>query len=547
MPSACLICNRTSKHRASGVSFHRFPPKSEAVKCKQWLLALGLTESEVADHHRVCSEHFPNGDCTQLPSLYLGERFRSPKKIWTARGQRAAKRKSTDTGSRAGPSAKRHLQYSTSPATIRTSSDRSDEEDFGTSTALSTPIGEVLLSDYSVHELPSECSEESTLDTSGISGSYANESSTNVIVHTALVARIEALEIENKALHRQVSCTSKPFRLSIIAHSDSLVHFYTGFQSYDMLLTFFDFLGPVVNHLEYWGSKETVSRKRKTKLDPLNQFFVTLIKLRLNLREKDIALRFGVAASTISKYFITCISFLHKHLSELQWTPTLEQVKRTLPEAFREKFPDTYAIIDASEVFIKTPCDLQYQSSTWSNYKHHNTAKFIVACTPNGAISFVSPLYVGSISDVELTHVSGFIESLSGKTGVSIMADRGFTISDQLAPHGIKLNIPPFMEGRAQLSAEDVRKGRKIASVRIHVERAIGRIKNFTILKGTLPISISRIANQIVQVCAWLVNFQPVLIPPPSGDMEEVDTYFANLTNEESDYDADTELSDEEI
>lgn len=58
---------------------------------------------------------------------------------------------------------------------------------------------------------------------------------------------------------------------------------------------------------------------------------------------------------------------------------------------------------------------------------------------------------------------------------------------------------------------------------------------------------MSRIANQIVQVCAWLVNFQPVLIPPPLGDMEEVDTYFANLSNEDSDYDADTELGDEEI
>ena len=546
MPSTCLISNRTSKQLGSGVSFHRFPPKSEAVKRGKWLLVLGLNESDVADHHRVCSQHFPNGDCTQLPSLYLGKRFRSPKKSWTARWQRAAKRKSADTGDKAGPCAKRHLEYSTSPATTRKSSDQSGGEESGTS-SLCTPIGEVLLSDYSVHELPSECSEESALDVSGLSGSYANESSTNAIVSTALVARIEALEIENKALHRQVSSTSKPFRLSVIAHSDSLVNFYTGFQSYDLLLTFFDFLGPVVNHLEYWGSKEKASRKRKTKLDPLNQFFLMLIKLRLNLREKDIALRFGITTSTVSKYFITWISFLHKHLAELQWTPTREQVKCTLPEAFREKFPDTYAIIDASEVFIETPCDLQYQSSTWSNYKHHNTAKFIVSCTPNGAISFVSPLYVGSISDVELTRVSGFIEALSGKAGVSIMADRGFTISDQLAPHGIKLNIPPFMEGRSQLSAEDVRKGCKIASLRIHVERAIGRIKNFTILKGTLPLSMARIANQIVQVCAWLVNFQPALIPPPSGDMDEVDTYFANLSNEDADYDADTELSDDQI
>ena len=62
-------------------------------------------------------------------------------------------------------------------------------------------------------------------------------------------------------------------------------------------------------------------------------------------------------------------------------------------------------------------------------------------------ISFVSPLYVRSITDVELTRVSGYLESLQGKEGVSEMADRGFTISHQLSPLGITLHIPPFMEG----------------------------------------------------------------------------------------------------
>ena len=42
MHSTCLICNRTSQQLGSGVSFHRFPPKSQAVQCKQWLLALNL-------------------------------------------------------------------------------------------------------------------------------------------------------------------------------------------------------------------------------------------------------------------------------------------------------------------------------------------------------------------------------------------------------------------------------------------------------------------------------------------------------------------------
>ena len=52
--------------------------------------------------------------------------------------------------------------------------------------------------------------------------------------------------------------------------------------------------------------------------------------------------------------------------------PTVSQVLGTLPTAFKENFPTTYAVIDGSEVFIETPSDLSMQSSTWSQYKHHN-------------------------------------------------------------------------------------------------------------------------------------------------------------------------------
>ena len=110
-------------------------------------------------------------------------------------------------------------------------------------------------------------------------------------------------------------------------------------------------------------------------------------------------------------------------------------------------------------------------------------------------------MFVGSVSDVELTRACGFLTKLEDKPGISIMADRGFTIRDTLKELNIELNLPPFMEGRQQLPAEDVRIGRSIASLRIHVERAIGRIKSFSILKETIPINLSRLINQIVCVC----------------------------------------------
>ena len=61
------------------------------------------------------------------------------------------------------------------------------------------------------------------------------------------------------------------------------------------------------------------------------------------------------------------------------------------------------------------------------------------------------------------------------------------------------------MEGRAKLSLAEVTVGSKIVSLCIHAERVIGQIKNFTILKGTIPLSMSMIFNEIV--CIYVVGW----------------------------------------
>ena len=58
------------------------------------------------------------------------------------------------------------------------------------------------------------------------------------------------------------------------------------------------------------------------------------------------------------------------------------------------------------------------------------------------------------------------------------MAGKGFTIEDIL-PLGISLDIPPFLGMSDQMSPEDVIKTQHIASLRIQVERAIKKVKNF--------------------------------------------------------------------
>lgn len=94
---------------------------------------------------------------------------------------------------------------------------------------------------------------------------------------------------------------------------------------------------------------------------------------------------------------------------------------------------------------------------------------------------------------------SGFLK-LPFEQGDSVMADKGFTIEDVL-PLGVSLNIPPFLGMSDQMPAEDVIKTQEIASLRIHVERAINKIKNFLIFEGVVPISQFCIVNQMWCVC----------------------------------------------
>ena len=51
------------------------------------------------------------------------------------------------------------------------------------------------------------------------------------------------------------------------------------------------------------------------------------------------------------------------------------------------------------ELFIEKPSDLLAKSCTWLQYKHHNTAKYLISLTPQGIISFISNGWGGRASD----------------------------------------------------------------------------------------------------------------------------------------------------
>ena len=72
--------------------------------------------------------------------------------------------------------------------------------------------------------------------------------------------------------------------------SDDKVRSYTGIPSYQVLIATFNHVVPHVSH-------------RTQALDPLQEFVLVLIKLRLNVPFKDLAYRFLVSVPTVSRIF----------------------------------------------------------------------------------------------------------------------------------------------------------------------------------------------------------------------------------------------------
>ncbi|XP_062567690.1 uncharacterized protein LOC134229923 [Saccostrea cucullata] len=225
-----------------------------------------------------------------------------------------------------------------------------------------------------------------------------------------------------------IQCEIPTFgKLSVesLMNNDKIINFYTGFQDYNHFMMFFHCLGPSVGELTYQCSL----------LHPKDQLFMTLIKLRQDKEDLELSMLFNVSESTVSRIIITWINFMYFQLKEINIWPAPAVIHEYMPQDFNSKFPNTRVILDATEIPIERPSHVNCQSVTWSNYKHKNTLKTMIGCSPKGAITFISDSYGGSASDRQIIEKSCLLEPTLNlfEKGDSIMADRGIMVQDLCA------------------------------------------------------------------------------------------------------------------
>jgi len=282
------------------------------------------------------------------------------------------------------------------------------------------------------------------------------------------------------------------------------LQFYTGLDNHTTFLTVLSSLGPAAYHLNYLYDKNP-------SLSVPNQLFLTLVKLRTYKTNFELSRLFNISEAEVYIVFVTWIKFMGLQWREINVWPVREVVDFFAPIDFREKFHSTRVIVDGTEIPIKVPKVPAAQQITFSNYKNRNTAKALIGITPGGLVSFISDAYGGSASDrqiVERTNLRAITDP-----GDSVMADKGFDVQDLFAPVDVTVNIPTFFKKRNRFGHKTVLRDRKIASKRVHVERAIGLAKTYKILTHALNHTDSVLSSDIVFVCFMLTNFRRCIVP----------------------------------
>ena len=134
--------------------------------------------------------------------------------------------------------------------------------------------------------------------------------------------------------------------------------FYTGIANFVLLTHVFNL---VAKHIKHTSTNV---------LPPFLEFIITLMKIELNCLFQDLAYRFGISVSTVSRIFDKWIDIMSTHLQFLKLWPQRE----VMPLVFKQNFGNKVAvIIDCFEVFIERPSSLIARAMTWSNYKHYNS------------------------------------------------------------------------------------------------------------------------------------------------------------------------------
>ncbi len=316
-------------------------------------------------------------------------------------------------------------------------------------------------------------------------------------------AQMKLDRLEEKS--RQLKC--EPFFLLRLQCEPEVISFYTGFKDYNTLKAFYLALQPTPETIWKWSHTLKVNNTEENTevtgfsaqhLCLFDQLFLFLCFVRRGFLPVDMSKRFQVSA--VQTTCRTWCHYLFFMLGALPIWPSRQAVDELMPPFFRMTFPKTRVVLDLTEIHI------QMATHTVNCSSHHRSTalKSLVGITPSGSVSLISSLYAASMSDKDIIKESGVLNLL--EPGDEVMADKSLEIKDLLDVVGINLVIPTFFGPNGQLNQDDTTHTH-VGHLKIHIETALSRIKEYHIFDDVVPAALCGSVTQLWTVCALLTNF----------------------------------------
>ncbi|XP_052566321.1 uncharacterized protein LOC120427713 isoform X1 [Culex pipiens pallens] len=470
----CSVFNCTSRS-GNGIFLHSFPPKSDD-RYVIWMHNLRQGKRP-SSNYKVCNKHFTPSDYTKggkrllnsaIPSVNLPNGTNSEHSDNPYEKPRKSYRVPKPICN--SPPVDSSLPVDQSQ-THNDTSDRFEQDQL--------PINDT--SDQFEQDLPAQ-------------GGQNEQESNHVSASGSATVSVALCEVEPKAKPRVANYFSD------LLINDHAVNVWTGVETLELLEQI------CINT----KLLEDAVYSSNHSMHCADRVILVLCKLKQNLSFSALAVLFRVHVSTVSRYFAFTSHVLAELMSKfIQFTPK-EEILQNIPLCFRGRFSNVTLVLDCTEVPLCTMNCLNCRISTYSQYKSRHTAKFLVGVTPAGLISFCGRAYSGKSSDKFIFNEENVINLLTPHID-EIMCDKGFSIDNELSVRGITLHIPPFLRA-PKLTPSEAEINEGIAEARIHVERIMARLKNFTILCDTIEHCIVGNLDDVMTIVCALVNLsKPIL------------------------------------
>lgn len=158
---------------------------------------------------------------------------------------------------------------------------------------------------------------------------------------TACKKEIQALKDEVARLTARLN--EEALVVDGFKNNDQKTRFCTGLNNWGTFSILLDYLQ---QHL-----------MQRAALSPFQQVLMTLMRLRLNLSGQDLAYRFKIHPSTVSRTFSQVLQTILKLRPLIIW-PERDILLKTMPMDFRKYCPKCVVIIDCFEIFLERPTSL---------------------------------------------------------------------------------------------------------------------------------------------------------------------------------------------